>query len=406
MTAIEPSGVERIRVRRVARLREQLLDEGVPLPLDAPQSQVLLEELDYASHPPVHEDRAPRYGSLVSFGARPHWSALSVPTRLESAGTDLDVLRKLADGRASFVVRTADGTEALVCFDRSLEYEASAVRLCSETGAFVVQRTRDGLVRACGPDGVITWDTVQWSFKPLAEHHAAPILRLASQIDPEVLSGLLELSVHWLGAGRVGATLVLSLIDDPRALAHLELASAIEISPLHVTRHEHFPALLSVLGQMDRAALVAPDGSISTLGAGLEWSERASVLIRPTKGTRHTSARRFSFDEPSAVVIVVSEDGPTTVYSDGAAATVVRTDACRVAGAGAAAFTGPGIPDPAGEAEVVCPVCAKRLLVDEVRFDGWAGGPDEQRCPVCDTVVLIDAYRAAIRGVRKVLPEA
>ena len=110
MTATGPDRNERIRARRVARLREQLLDEDVPLPLEAPQAQVLLEELDYATHPPVHEDRAPRYGSLVSFGTRPQWSELSVPTRLESGGTDLDVLRLLADGRASFVVRTADGT--------------------------------------------------------------------------------------------------------------------------------------------------------------------------------------------------------------------------------------------------------------------------------------------------------
>ncbi len=401
MTATEPDRVARIHARRVARLREQLLDEDVPLPLDAPQAQVLLEELDYASHPPVHEDRAPRYGSLVSFGARPHWSDLSVPTRLESAGTDLALLRKLADGRASFVVRTADGTAGLVCFDQSLEYEASAVRLRRETGAFVVQRTRDGLVRACGPDGVITWDSVQWSFKPLAEHHAAPIRRLAPQVDPDVLEGLLELSVHWLGAGRVGATLVLALAGDPRALPHLELASAVSVAPLHVTRREHFPALLSVLGQMDRAALVAADGGISTLGAGLQWSERSSVLVAPTNGTRHTSARRFSFDEPSSLVIVVSEDGPTTVYSDGATTTVVRTDACRV---GDIATVGtPAIPDPAGETDVVCAVCRKVLLVDAVHFDGWAGGPDEQRCPVCDSVVVIDAYRAAIRGVRKAL---
>jgi hypothetical protein len=213
-------------------------------------------------------------------------------------------------------------------------------------------------------------------------------------VDPHVLEGLLELSVHWLGAGRVGATLVLSLAGDRRALTRLELASPVTVAPLHVTRREHFPALLSVLGQMDRAALVAADGGISTLGAGLQWSDRSSALIAPPDGTRHTSARRFSFDEPSSLVIVVSEDGPTTV---------VRTDACRVPRGDVGTVGSPATPDPVGETEVVCPVCTKPLLVDEVRFDGWTGGPDEQRFPVCDAVVLIDAYRAAIRGVRKAL---
>ena len=34
-------------------------------------------------------------------------------------------------------------------------------------------------------------------------------------------------------------------------------------------------------------------------------------------GMRHTTARRYSVDEPDAVVIVVSEDGPVTVMRRG-----------------------------------------------------------------------------------------
>lgn len=33
---------------------------------------------------------------------------------------------------------------------------------------------------------------------------------------------------------------------------------------------------------------------------------------------RHTSGRRYSFDDPTATVIVVSEDGPVTVLRGGA----------------------------------------------------------------------------------------
>jgi hypothetical protein len=33
---------------------------------------------------------------------------------------------------------------------------------------------------------------------------------------------------------------------------------------------------------------------------------------------RHTSARRYSFDEPESTVIVVSEDGPVSVLRKGA----------------------------------------------------------------------------------------
>ena len=41
------------------------------------------------------------------------------------------------------------------------------------------------------------------------------------------------------------------------------------------------------------------------------------MTIAPFRGTRHTSARRYSADDPGATVIVVSEDGPVTVMRAG-----------------------------------------------------------------------------------------
>jgi len=34
-------------------------------------------------------------------------------------------------------------------------------------------------------------------------------------------------------------------------------------------------------------------------------------------GTRHTSGRRYSHDDPDAVVIAVSDDGPVTLFRGG-----------------------------------------------------------------------------------------
>jgi hypothetical protein len=375
------------------------VDLEVPLPVDAPGGGVLLEELDYACRPDLHEGTAPRYGALVSLaGDPPAWEKLSAPARIRSAGTDLALLRRLADGRESFVVRRPERTEGLVCFDRVLEHEANAVRLRYETGAFVVQRTGTGIVRVCGPDGVITWDGTQWSFKPLAEHHASAIRRLAPDASPAVIGGLFELCVHWLSARRIGATLVLSLAGDPARLARVERSAAVVLPPLSVTRPEHLAPLQSVLSQTDRAALVDPDGRVTTLGVGLRPSDLAVSLVDSTGGTRHTSARRFSFDEPSAIVFVVSTAGPVSVFSDGAPAAIVRSDPCR-SGSPVAARRQP--PDPAGEATVRCERCGRALLVDEVRFPGWRGEPERLTCPVCGAAVVLDVYRAAIRGVRK-----
>jgi len=46
-------------------------------------------------------------------------------------------------------------------------------------------------------------------------------------------------------------------------------------------------------------------------------SSEAESGVAGFRGMRHTSARRYSADDPLATVIVVSEDGPVTVLRAG-----------------------------------------------------------------------------------------
>ena len=216
-------------------------------------------------------------------------------------------------GRRSSVVPSA-GTHRLICFERTREYESSAVHLAASTGALVLQRLGRGWVRLTTPNGVATWDGIHWSTKPLAAHIAARLRPELTGADPTVLDNLVEFATHWLGAGRVGATLVWRLDGDPRELDHLGFAATVDIPPLELTRRAHFAPLLNALSQYDRAALVDATGRVPTVGVHLRTSERSRRDIAPYRGTRHTSALRFSADEPSAVVIVVSSSGPLSVF--------------------------------------------------------------------------------------------
>jgi len=53
------------------------------------------------------------------------------------------------------------------------------------------------------------------------------------------------------------------------------------------------------------------------LGVRLVPSNRAEQSVEPLGGTRHTSARRYSHDDPLATVIAVSDDGPVSVFRNG-----------------------------------------------------------------------------------------
>lgn len=299
------------------RLAHELEDEGIALPDDDRLLALLLAELDYARHPHAHEGTPPRYGAFVAA------TELTLPDSLEpfavidTGEAPLEVVRRLADGRSSFVARGIDVPDRLVSFDRTREYESSAVHLAQTTGGLVLQRLAQGWVRMAAPNGVSTWDGMHWSTKPLPAALAVRIHQLIPQADLHVLGRLLEFCVHWLGAGRVGASLIWRLDADPQDLGHLGFGAAVTIPQLDLARHEHFSPLLNALSQFDRAALVAPDGSIRTICVQMRSSDEARAKVATYRGTRHTAALRFSADERDALVFVVSSNGPLTVCWQG-----------------------------------------------------------------------------------------
>ena len=274
-----------------------------------------LEELDYALRPHVHEGRPPRFGALIAAASSLDPADLMFPAIVEPTDVDLRTVRRLADGRTSFVARTRTGA-AVVSFDRTIEHEATAVRVAQASGTTLIQRRSDGVVRVFSSGGAITWDGTRWWVKPMATQLAGAVAAVRPDLDGPVLAGLAEFCVHWLSPGRVGALLVWHT-SAGAAPGHLGFGAAITIPPLDFARREHFPAALSVLAQTDRAALVGPHGRVEHVGVALRWSDEAIDRVAPYRGTRHTSARRFSYDEPTAVVFATSSSGPVSVFGGG-----------------------------------------------------------------------------------------
>jgi hypothetical protein len=367
---------EAVQERRLRRLREELADEQVPLTVDGPSGNRLLAELAYARRPLHHENHIPGYGALI-FPGVPDWDACpQAPLLVPAPGVPAPVLRRYADGRSSFVVVTPDGLGGLATFEHSVEDEGAAVRL-QRSGAVVVQRTRSGGVRVCAGRGVVVWNGSRWLFKRRAEDYVRVLRRLAPQADAAVLTGLLELAVHSLASARVGATFVWNLDGvapgDGRG-GLVELGRAIAGPPLSVARRGHFPALLSVQAQVDLATVVAADGSVGPIGVRLAHSPRAAEIVPPTGGARHTSARRFTFDVPEVLAVVVSESGRVTVFSGGAVAAEITPDQPIHQSAG-----GADVDLPPGDSHLVtCRQCGQPLLTVSAN-----GSAPSQACPVC-----------------------
>jgi hypothetical protein len=305
--------VRPVSVRRLDRLRDELADDGIELvDIDA---GVVLDELDYALRPPRHERRLPTYGSIVlpTIPADRWRSVTGLETEL-SVTTDHDDhdVRRYADGLVSWTIRDDAGIGALVVFDRAAGSERDLVVVAEATGGTVVQRRPDGGVRLVGAWGVARWDGSSWYLEPPFDTWLQRASCGLADDETAILDRLLRFAVHDLGAAGIGALFVLG----GRRSGSVETRLATP-PPLRVDRPTDLGPLRHVLGQVDGAAFVDADGVLRELGARLVPSADAEDLIAPVGGTRHTSARRYSFDDPDAIVVAVSEDGPVTVFRSG-----------------------------------------------------------------------------------------
>jgi DNA integrity scanning protein DisA with diadenylate cyclase activity len=298
------------------RLAEELRESGLPRGPDSSVFDLVVEEADHALRPRIHERRVISSGSIINpTSDLSVWSALTGLTIVRtSVGSQLlDDARRFADGLASWLLRRRAGDHEWLMFDRPAGSERDLVVLAHALGATVVQRHPSGMVRIVGAFGVFRTEGYGW-------HHEPPVEVLLDAVsasnDPHrgAVNALLEFAVHDLGAGGVGALLILSDRPVVGAAGEERLATP---PPLQVGTPFHLAPLRHALSQIDGAAVFDNDGTLRQLGVRLVPSKDAEALVDPIGGTRHTSARRYSYDDPTAVVVAVSEDGPVTVFREG-----------------------------------------------------------------------------------------
>jgi hypothetical protein len=298
--------------RSERRLADELDEDGVTVAEDPEAARLIIEELDHARRIPMFEGRRPIYGAIVTSSPErlPGIDLVDAPFGLADA-------RTYADGRSSYMVRRPDdpGAPAIACFNRNMQFEADLVVLQEETGASIVQRTPVFAVTRLFRSGqVISWNGRSWSVRATASSVLPTLVAAAPGLDLAVARGVLDLALHWLSPTRSGATILIHDGDDDGSF---DLSTATRPPPLNVTDRRHLPPLLSALTQRDLATVVDCRGQLRAVGVGLRSSREAEAHTDSTHGMRHRSAERWSFDHPGAVVAVVSDDGPVTVYRAG-----------------------------------------------------------------------------------------
>ena len=259
---------------------------------------------------PIHEGLIPPYGGLV---VPPE---TELPELLPMGDEDVGLARKAADGSSAFLVSKEAAIRGLLLVEPSGAPDLQLTQVAGPLDAVAFRRDRTGEVRIYGPEINVRHIGRQWTTSPTLGPAVTQILETAPMIDRRLLVALLEFALYVLSPWRIGATLVWVLsereaTERPIDLRHFRL----QISPGEQDPSLAFAAHL--LAQFDGATFVCHDGTIDSTGIHLRPSDRAHQLIPEFRGTRHTSARRASYDMADALIVTVSADGPVTVFSDG-----------------------------------------------------------------------------------------
>jgi DNA integrity scanning protein DisA with diadenylate cyclase activity len=310
--------MSQVEDRRLSRLAEELEESGLPTSANEVSRAIMLVEVDHALRPTVHERRAASSGTILeprsvpdswATGTELHISRLPVAQRTPEAS------RRYADGLSSWLLRYADSrSDEWLLFDRPAGSERDLVVLAGVLDATIVQRHPSGIVRVVGAFGVLRWEGLAWHHEPPVSTWVDTFASLPSIGDAKVLKAMLAFAVHDLGSLGIGALLVYRPDHEPGPSMEEWLPTP---PPLSIRTVSHLAPLRHALTQVDGAAVFDAGGVLRQLGVHLVPSRSAEGAVAALGGTRHTSGLRYSYDDPSATVVVVSEDGPVSVLHNG-----------------------------------------------------------------------------------------
>ena len=270
----------------------------------------------------------------------------------------------------------------VLTLEQSAKNELQLVQLQQELEAIICTTDTNGVTRIFCDAGVVIHQYRRWQIKPSISSAIQSIFRCVPQADGETLRDILEFCFHDLSPRKIGATLVWCLADiSPEEMENMKPNFALKQMETKVGDALSTAILRHLLTYTDGAAILSREAKFIGVGAQLKYSDDSKRLIEAYAGTRHTSARRFSYDFAKVVIFVVSSDGPVTIFSDGMSVVDLKVQL-----AGMATENTEPLPTKfemvSCSNELNCPTCKKKIKIEETEFVEYKNNK-EIFCPVC-----------------------
>jgi DNA integrity scanning protein DisA with diadenylate cyclase activity len=271
-------------------------------------------ELARCLDPFVHEQDIRPYGAIV-VRETPHFDRLG--RILDTAGLPDEEIRSLADGIHSVMVIVKGEAPRLLLLTESMDTDQDYASHAVWVDGLIICNDGRGVVRIVTDSSVTLVEGRRWIAKDLVYEAAEDIVQVVPAARLDVVRRLLELAHHQISPKRVGATLLYALTANVDAPRRRDDGIAVGGLGLSVLNESDEPLLLHQARYRDGALLIGHDGRLLAVNVILRPTRDSEQAVPATKGTRHTSAARHTYDCPDVLAFVISTDGPVTVFSDG-----------------------------------------------------------------------------------------
>jgi hypothetical protein len=283
-----------------------------PMRIQSIAMDTILSEIGVSLTPRFHERQVAPYGVLFS---RADLSTLEGVRAVPTDHLEPDQVRNLADGRRTFLGYHRNQKPVLVVFDVAVADEIRLLTIASHTGGLVIKRENTGLVRLAQRGELYIVEGRHWFKKPHLFDSVQQVESVLGNPPPGLilrLLSLMQLAYYVLSSSNIGATIVWRLDNDfERTMKGISpVGLDVRNFSLSVEDESANAIIQHMLKYLDGAAIVAPGGIMEYIGAHLRYEDVTASRIAAEGGTRHTSAKRFSFEHSEVIVIVVFTGRP------------------------------------------------------------------------------------------------
>jgi hypothetical protein len=350
----------------------------------------VIDEIVLSIRPEIHEGRIHPYGVLFT-------ESLEDLERYEMSPIPPEGLqraRKMVDGKEWYLLYDRERFHGMVRFPVTQSLEMQMLRRFPARGGLMINRNENGQCRFYQGDAMIIHDRRNWIRKTDVKNTVTTVASCVPGLDKKTFQLLLEFANYLVspvdGAGGI-------LIWNYQSQHGDESNSGLG-NRFSLLNESHLNPILNLVVNSDGAIRISRNGELIESEIHIRYSSKSARVIQDFKGTRHTSSIRHSYDHSEVIVITISEDGPVSVFINGANITALNLESLHQM-TRKARFAHPKEKEKISSIEIRhhCLNCERNSIIEGVKFEG-KNNVFSIKCPTCGIAIApLSAFRLQIK---------